>query len=156
MRHACLAVLLALAEAREFEFVSAERAGSRRSCGGAHYVPGTHSGELHAKALERRQREREEQALLEPSFLETAMVPPAMQMPSAEAIGLKLTTMLMRTSLQILPTLMLRATRRTRRQILTILPTKTSSSSLASCMPRTQMRSLRRPPTRAQPQRSGN
>ena len=81
MRHACLALLLALAEAREFEFVSAERAGSRRSCGGAHYVPGTHSGELHAKALERRQREREEQALLEPSFLETAMVPPAMQMP---------------------------------------------------------------------------
>ena len=81
MRHPCLALLLALAEAREFEFVSAERAGSRRSCGGAHYVPGTHSGELHAKALERRQREREEQALLEPSFLETAMVPPAMQMP---------------------------------------------------------------------------
>ena len=87
MRHACLALLLALAEAREFEFVSAERAGSRRSCGGAHYVPGTHSGELHAKALERRQREREEQALLEPSFLETAMVPPAMQMPPPMAIG---------------------------------------------------------------------
>ena len=64
MRRRCLALLLALAEAREFEFVSAERAGSRRSCGGAHYVPGTHSGELHAKALERRQREREEQALL--------------------------------------------------------------------------------------------